>query len=135
MTSTRTRPAALRRLAGAAACAGVLCALSAAAQAEPCGGREGARLASGAIAQATPAEPGADGPELLRLEGRVAEGPECPTLRTPDGRIFSLVGKDIRFTPGAYVEIEGRPVAMSFCMRGTTIEVRSLREIPPPTGE
>jgi len=78
-----------------------------------------------------PTEPG----ETLRLEGRIAEGPECPVLRTPEGQTYSLVGRGVRFTPGAYVEITGRPVAISFCMLGTTIEVLSLSEIPAPSGQ
>lgn len=81
------------------------------------------------------APPPADGEaDLLRLEGRVAEGPECPVLRTPDGEIYSLVG-EIEFPPGAHVEVTGRPVAISFCMRGTTVEVASMREISKPAGE
>ncbi len=88
------------------------------------------------VAEASPPadEPGEGVPERLRLEGRVDEGVECPVLRTPDGDVYSLLSESIRFTPGAYVEITGRPVEMSFCMQGTTVEVIELREVPAPSG-
>ncbi len=96
-------------------------------------GDTGSGEAGSARAEA-PAPRPEEEPGLLRLEGRLAEGPECPLLRTPDGEVYSLVG-DMRLTPGAYVEISGRAVAISFCMRGTTVEVRSLRQVPDPPAQ
>lgn len=76
-----------------------------------------------------------DRPGRLALEGRVGEGAECPTLTTPDGDTWSLVG-DVSFTPGEYVEVVGRKAEMSFCMAGAgTIEVSSIDEVAPPAGQ
>jgi LysM repeat protein len=97
-------------------------------------GCEGPVLAVAAIAEVSPPDEERGEREPMRLEGRVAEGPECPVLRTPDGEVYSVVSGSVRFTPGEYVEVTGQPVEMSFCMRGTTIEVSDLREVPAPSG-
>ena len=97
-------------------------------------GEEEAAEGRGEKRTQAPAAPPAEGPELVRLEGRIAEGPECPVLRTADGQIYSLVG-GMEFPAGAYVEVTGRTVAMSFCMRGTTVEVTSMHRIEAPEGQ
>ena len=69
-------------------------------------------------------------PGVMALEGRVRRGVECYTLTTPDGDLYSLVGNEVEFTEGEYVELEGSRAAMSFCQQGeATIEVRELREV------
>ncbi|ANK79670.1 MAG: hypothetical protein TEF_01825 [Rhizobiales bacterium NRL2] len=69
----------------------------------------------------------------MTLEGRVAQGPECHTLKTPDGDIWSIVSDGIPFTNGEYVEVKGRRADMSFCQRGVgTLEVTGIDEIAPP---
>lgn len=71
--------------------------------------------------------------DTLALEGRVREGAECYTLRTPDGDLWSMVSDDIDFTSGEYVEVEGARADASFCMRGVgTIDVGAIREVRPP---
>lgn len=63
----------------------------------------------------------------LVLEGRIRRGTECPVLRTEDGATYSLVSQDYGFTPGDYVSIEGEAVEMSFCNKGKTVRVTSMR--------
>lgn len=71
----------------------------------------------------------------VQVEGRIASGTECPVLRTTDGDVYSLVSDDVRFTTGEYVEIQGQTVGASFCMQGTTVDVRRMREVSPPSDE
>lgn len=85
----------------------------------------------------TPDDPGDDAleavaamepaPPPLVLEGRIRRGIECPVLRTKDGATYSLVSQDYGFIPGDYVLIEGEAVEMSFCNRGKTVRVTSMR--------
>jgi LysM repeat protein len=71
--------------------------------------------------------------DRVALEGRVAKGVECYTLTTPDGDLYSIVGDNISFTPGEYVEVEGTRAEMSFCQQGeATINVAEIREVPAP---
>ncbi|WP_233417089.1 LysM peptidoglycan-binding domain-containing protein [Halovulum marinum] len=68
----------------------------------------------------------------VALEGRIREGAECFTLRTPDGELYAVVSTDIPFTDGEYVEVEGRFADVSFCQQGRgTVQVTSLREVRP----
>lgn len=55
------------------------------------------------------------------------EGVECPALRGEDGRLYTLAGDTGRFGPGDRVTVRGPIAEMSFCMQGTTIEVRLIR--------
>lgn len=73
-------------------------------------------------------------PEPIRLEGRIRRGVECPVLKTPDGRTYSLVSQAYGFTPGDYVAIEAEPVEVSFCMQGQTVRVTSMKPRPAPQG-
>ena len=82
-------------------------------------------------ATAAPAEAA---PEPMRLEGRIRKGVECPVLKTPDGRTYSLVSQAYGFTPGDYVAIEAEPVEVSFCMQGQTVRVTSMKSRPAPQG-
>ena len=71
--------------------------------------------------------------ERLTLEGRVARGAECYTLKTPDGDIWSLTSAEVEFTGGEYVEVTGTEVGASFCMQGAgTLEVWSIEDMQPP---
>ncbi|MWD29939.1 LysM peptidoglycan-binding domain-containing protein [Aquicoccus sp. SCR17] len=73
------------------------------------------------------------GGEGLTLEGRIREGTECATLVTPDGDRYALTSESMSFTPGEYVEIEGRTSDISYCMEGqSTVSVNALREVSPP---
>ncbi|MFP3940384.1 MAG: hypothetical protein ACLF0P_08755 [Thermoanaerobaculia bacterium] len=71
------------------------------------------------------------GPEddQLVLEGRLTdEGVECPAFRSDDdeGTLYTLTGDLEGFGPGDRVRIVARPVQMSFCMQGTTVEVLEI---------
>jgi LysM repeat protein len=55
-------------------------------------------------------------------------GVECPLLRGDDGKNYSLAGDLEGFRPGDRVTVEGRLAGMSFCMQGTTIDVRRISE-------
>lgn len=77
--------------------------------------------------------PGDDGGDRMTLEGRVARGTECYTLKTADGEIWSLTSAEVEFTQGEYVEVTGTEADASFCMQGVgTLEVSSIEEVPPP---
>ncbi|WP_306118473.1 MULTISPECIES: LysM peptidoglycan-binding domain-containing protein [unclassified Roseitalea] len=68
----------------------------------------------------------------IALEGRVRQGVECYTLRTPDGDLWSIVSDDIPFTAGEYVEVRGNRVDVSICQQGIgTVEVTSIEEVNP----
>ena len=54
------------------------------------------------------------------------EGVECTALRGDDGRLYTLAGSFGDFEPGERVRVMGRVAQASFCMQGTTIEVRRI---------
>ena len=54
------------------------------------------------------------------------EGVECPALRGDDGRLYTLGGRFDDLQPGERVRVIGRRAEASFCMQGTTIEVRRI---------
>lgn len=63
----------------------------------------------------------------LVLEGRLTdEGVECPAFRSDDDTLYTLTGDLEGFGPGDRVRIVARPVEMSFCMQGTTVEVLEI---------
>lgn len=55
------------------------------------------------------------------------EGVECPTMRGPDGRLYTLAGDVGDFEPGDRVRVQGQRAEVSTCMQGTTIDVRRIR--------
>jgi len=55
------------------------------------------------------------------------EGVECPAMRGRDGQLYTLAGDVGDFEPGDRVQVQGRVAEASFCMQGTTIEVRRMR--------
>jgi hypothetical protein len=74
-----------------------------------------------------PAPPG----NSLRVQGRLtAEGVECPALRGDDGRLYTLTGDLKGFSIGDRVLVEGTLAQISFCMQGTTLQVRSISRLP-----
>lgn len=83
------------------------------------------------IEEVTPPADRAGG-EGITVEGRIREGTECAMLVTPDGDRYALTSEAVSFTPGEYVEVEGRTADISFCMEGrTTISVTALAEVRP----
>jgi hypothetical protein len=54
------------------------------------------------------------------------EGVECTALRGADGRLYTLASNSGGFQPGDRVRVIGRVAQASFCMQGTTIEVRRI---------
>jgi hypothetical protein len=63
----------------------------------------------------------------VRITGVVTdEGVECTALRGDDGRLYTLAGRVEGLEPGDRVRVVGRLAEASFCMQGTTIEVRRI---------
>jgi hypothetical protein len=58
------------------------------------------------------------------------EGIECQALRDPSGQLYTLTGNVGRFFEGETVRVKGRIAEFSFCQQGTTIDVRSIEEVP-----
>ena len=54
------------------------------------------------------------------------EGVECTALRGADGRLYTFASNSGGFQPGDRVRVIGRVAQASFCMQGTTIEVRHI---------
>ena len=72
-----------------------------------------------------PAPPSRD----LRVTGTLTrEGAECQAMRSDDGRLYTLAGRNLGdFFPGDRVQVEGRVAEISTCMQGTTIDVSRIR--------
>lgn len=67
---------------------------------------------------------------FVTIRGRVTdEGVECTAIRGSDGRLYTLAGIADNLRPGDRVEVFGRRAEGSFCMQGTTLEVRRLRRL------
>ena len=74
----------------------------------------------------TPADP-----NTLRVQGRLTdEGVECPALRADNGTLYTLLGEIEGFKPGDRVVVEGTRVEISFCMQGTTLQVKKISRTP-----
>ena len=72
--------------------------------------------------------PRRDRPDEVTLSGVITgEGVECPAMRGRDGQLYTLAGNVGDFEPGDRVQVQGRVAEASFCMQGTTIEVRRMR--------
>jgi hypothetical protein len=66
-------------------------------------------------------------PDRIDVTGTITnQGAECQTMRGDNGQLFSLTGNLRGFRPGDRVRVRGRVAEMSFCMQGTTIEVRLI---------
>jgi hypothetical protein len=48
-------------------------------------------------------------------------------MRGTDGRLYTLVGDLRGFKTGDHVVVEATVAEVSFCMQGTTLEVKSIR--------
>jgi len=75
----------------------------------------------------------ADDSSMVTVEGRVAEGVECLTLKTPDGETWAFNAGEADFGPGDYVQITGEIADTSFCQqgRGTLVPQRIEAKDPP----
>lgn len=63
----------------------------------------------------------------IRVTGTITDGGvECTALQGDDGQLYTLAGVDGGFGPGDRVRVIGRVAGVSFCMQGTTIEVRRI---------
>jgi hypothetical protein len=65
---------------------------------------------------------------LLRLEGVLQAGVECPLLVTEDAH-YSLAGQLEGVAVGDTVKVIGKPAEASFCMQGTTLEVLHIKPL------
>tara|TARA_R100001126_G_C4823016_1_gene147697 strand:+ start:135 stop:872 length:738 start_codon:yes stop_codon:yes gene_type:complete len=72
-------------------------------------------------------------PRLMTVEGRIAKGVECLTLKTPDGDTWSFNPGEADFGPGDYVQITGEVADASFCQqgKGTLVPQRIEAKDPP----
>lgn len=97
---------------------------------------QGTPLRVTALKEVQPPQDGREEEKTVRYEGRVASGAECPVLKTPDGDVYALVSDNVEFTPGEYVEVDGRLAEFSTCMQGEgTLDVSEIREIAPSERE
>jgi len=63
----------------------------------------------------------------IRVTGVITnDGVECTALRGDNGRLYTLAGGAGSFKSGDRVRVIGKVAGMSFCMQGTTIEVRRI---------
>jgi hypothetical protein len=78
----------------------------------------------------TPPPPAVESPaedKPMTVRGQLTtEGVECPAMRGADGTLYTLLGDLGEFKPGDKVVVEGTPVAISFCMQGTTIQITRI---------
>lgn len=75
------------------------------------------------ITAAQPAE------NRLEVTGTLTnQGIECQALRGDDGRLYTLLGDLDGFVSGDRVQVEGVRVAQSYCMQGTTLRLRRIRD-------
>jgi hypothetical protein len=64
----------------------------------------------------------------LQVTGTLTrEGVECPVLRTPKGKVYTLAGDLKGFQTGDRVTVTGSPAQASICQQGMTIEVADVR--------
>jgi hypothetical protein len=71
-------------------------------------------------------EPPGEG-RTMTIRGQLTdEGVECPAMRGDDGVLYTLLGDLGGLKPGEQVTVEGTPVAISFCMQGTTLQVTRI---------
>ena len=64
---------------------------------------------------------------IIQREGRITdEGVECLALRGDDGVLYTLAGDVSELRTGDTVVVNGTLAETSFCMQGTTIQVREI---------
>ncbi len=75
-----------------------------------------------------PAAPLAGKGKRLQMTGTLTgDGVECPTFRTPQGRIYTLAGGTKGFHAGDRVTVTGTLGSASVCQQGMTLEVEDIR--------
>ncbi len=75
-------------------------------------------------------EPAGAGRDEVTVTGRLTdEGVECQALRGDDGELYTLTGELGGAVVGDRVRVSGVPAGMSFCMQGTTLEVREIERL------
>jgi hypothetical protein len=62
------------------------------------------------------------------------EGQQCPTLRTKDGHLYTLMGDLHGFKPRDRVCIAPSYTDMTYCLQGTTAHVDRIGPAPCPPG-
>jgi len=62
------------------------------------------------------------------------EGQQCPTLRTKDGHLYSLMGDLHGFKPHDRVCVVPSYPDMTYCLQGTTAHVDRIGSGPCPPG-
>ena len=78
-----------------------------------------------------PPEPPPSDRGTIRVQGHLtAEGVECPAMRSEDGTLYTLLGDLKGFKAGERVVVEGTRVEISFCMQGTTLDVKQITRRP-----
>lgn len=86
---------------------------------------DGRRRALSPPFRVTQAAPPAD--DRVTVTGTLTrEGAECQAMRGDDGRLYTLTGDLDDLRAGDRVRVQGRIAEVSFCMQGTTIDVRSV---------
>lgn len=72
----------------------------------------------------------------IEIEGLVtSEGGDCPTVRGRDGGLYSLAaGGALDAKPGDFVRVTGAVADIVRCGAGTTVAVRAVEEMEPPSG-
>ena len=64
---------------------------------------------------------------MVKVQGELTTaGVECPAMRGDDGRVYTLLGDLKGFKVGDRVVVEGTAVQISFCMQGTTLQVKQI---------
>jgi hypothetical protein len=62
--------------------------------------------------------------EWVDVEGTLANGVECPGLRTDEGTFYTLAGDLHGFENGDRVRVIGTVAELSICQQGITVNVR-----------
>lgn len=83
-------------------------------------------------AASTPAAQETDNASPMIVTGVVTtEGVECPSIRTDDGRLYTLATRQ-KLNKGERVRVTGAIAEMSFCMQGTTLSVTKIERLAQP---
>jgi hypothetical protein len=89
-------------------------------------------LAACATSPAAPRDTGKppDG-KTMKIQGQLtSDGVECPAMKADNGAIYTLLGDLKGFKAGDRVIVEAKPVEISFCMQGTTVQVTQITRAP-----
>jgi hypothetical protein len=92
----------------------------------------GITLTACATSPAAPRDTGKppDG-KTMKIQGQLtSDGVECPAMKADNGTIYTLLGDLKGFKAGDRVIVEAKPVEISFCMQGTTVQVTQITRAP-----